>query len=98
MDARWIDMAITREVCRGLSVDRRGELDFAKLEPGDKLSPRRHKWWALKRGIAEAYATTGKGVPVLLRAELVTGFNYNTLCLPELQKSDKLRLLEVIWL
>lgn len=89
---------MTKEVWRGLSLDRRSELDFSRLEPGDKLSPRRHKWWALKRGIAEVYATTGKGVPVLLRAELETGSVYETPCLPALEKTDRLRLLEVIWL
>ena len=73
-------------------------MDFSKLVVGDRLSPRRHKWWALKRGIAEAYATTGKGVPVLLRAELETDSACETLCLPALAKTDRLRLLEVIWL
>jgi hypothetical protein len=91
-------MATTREVWRGLSVDRTKELDLSRLEPGDRLSPRRHKWWALKRGIAEAYATTGGGVPVLLKAELETDYVYETPCLPELEKTDRLTLLEVIWL
>ena len=86
------------EVWRGLSVNRMRELDLARLAEGDRLSPRRHRWWATRRGIAEAYATTGEGTPVLLRAVLETDREFSTPCLPELLSDERLTLMEVIFL
>lgn len=86
------------EVWRGLSVDRRSELDLAKLSKGDRLSPRRHRWWATKRGIAEAYATTGQGIPVLIKALLQSNREFSTPCLPELLSDERLTVIEVIFL
>lgn len=90
------------EVWRGLAVPRRDALDMDRLIAGERLSPNRHRWWATKRGIAEAYATTGNGVPVILRAELVLRVGKDewptTPCLPALPTDAVLYLREAIWL
>lgn len=86
------------EVWRGLSVDRPAELDISKLVMGDRLSPRRHRWWTHKRGIAEAYATTGKGVPVLIKAVVQTDREFPTPCLPELLSDERVTVIEVLFL
>lgn len=86
------------EVWRGLSVDRFTELDLSRLTDGDRLSPLRHPWWTTRRGVAEAYATTGdRGVPVVIRAELETEREFTTPCLPELLRNERLTVKEVIF-
>lgn len=85
------------EVWRGLSVDRRSELQLASLSRGDRLSPRRHRWWTTRRGIAEAYATTGNGTPVVLHAWLYLDSLPETPCLPPLSGVERIQLIEVIF-
>lgn len=89
---------MTIEVWRGLSVDRCFGLELSRLCAGDRLSPNRHRWWAQRRGIAEAYATTGNGTPVLLRAKLELERVPTSPCLPALPPSAVLWLTKVIWL
>ncbi len=85
------------EVWRGLSVDRRSELQFASLCRDDRLSPRRHRWWTTRRGVAEAYATTGDGTPVILHAWLYVDSLPEAPCLPALKGDERIQLIEVIF-